>query len=238
MAELRFLHPNTHPPDPTHSSIPDSSPVADKDMGVPDPDRDVDTKEGEETGCVDVVIEEEYEEELDYEDNVPMEEQPTNVSGYKAKRPGIWKQMGEPVDGHTSTDTETGETATLMENVLGLQSPEGTREANRRAGSSRSHHSDQQHTVLSDDSCKSRGYSSDFSWSLSRSTSSKTSKRCQECKAGGTSSTRTSHQLDVPEVVTPHQSPQQKQLKMADLEARGTTPARLEMNLHRGLEVA
>ena len=85
---------NIHPPDPTHTSTLDSSPVADEDMGAPDPDHDVDTREEEETERVDVIIEEEYfeqEEELDYEDNVPMEEQPINVSEYKAKRPGVWK---------------------------------------------------------------------------------------------------------------------------------------------------
>ena len=149
---------------------------------------------------------------------------PPNVSGYKAKCPGIWKRLGEPVDGRVSTDTETSEMATLMENILGLQSPEGTHEADRGAGSSRTHHSDRQHNVLSNDSRKSRGYSSDSLWLSSRSTSSKTSKHCQEHKAGGTSSTRMSDWLDVPEIVTPNQSPQQKQLKMADLEAQGTMP--------------
>ena len=65
----------SYPPDPTHSSMPDSSPIADKDMGAPDLDHDVDTRLEGETGRVDVVIEEEYfEEELDYEDNVPTEE--------------------------------------------------------------------------------------------------------------------------------------------------------------------
>ena len=34
-----------------------------------------------------------------------------------------------------------------------------------------------------------------------------------------------SDRLDMPEVSMPCQSPQQKQLKMADLEAQGTTPA-------------
>ena len=82
---------NTHPPDPTHSSMPDSSPVADEDMGAPDPDHDVDTKEGEETELVDVVVEEEYEEELDYEDDEPMDQQPADTSGYKVKLPSIWK---------------------------------------------------------------------------------------------------------------------------------------------------
>ena len=50
---------NTHPPDPTHSSMHDSSPVANKDMSAPDPDRDMDTKEGEKTEQVNVVVEEE-----------------------------------------------------------------------------------------------------------------------------------------------------------------------------------
>ena len=157
---------NIHPPDPTHTSTPDSSPVADEDMGAPDPDRDVDTREEEETERVDVIVKEEYfkqEEELDYEDNVPTEEQPVDVSEYKAKCPGIWNPLGEPVDDYASTDTKTSEMATLMENVLGIQSPEGTHEANGRGESSHSHHSDQQHTVLSDDSRRSKGYSSDSS---------------------------------------------------------------------------
>ena len=65
---------NTHPPDPAHSSTPDSSPVANKDMAVPDPDCDEDTKEGEKTEQDDVVIEEEYKEELDHEDDGPTNE--------------------------------------------------------------------------------------------------------------------------------------------------------------------
>ena len=67
---------NTHPPDPKHTSTLDSSPVAGEDMGMLDPDHDVDTREKEETEHVDVIIEEEYfeqEEKLDYENNVPME---------------------------------------------------------------------------------------------------------------------------------------------------------------------
>ena len=106
-----------------------------------------------------------------------------------------------------------------MENVLGIQGSEGTREADKRAGSSRSCRSDRQHTVLSNDSCRSRGYSSDSSRSSSCSTNSKTSKHNQERKAGGMPSTKTSDRLNVPKVATPHQSPQQKQLKMTDLEA-------------------
>ena len=176
---------NTHPPDPTHSSMPTSSPVADEDMAALDPDCDEDMKEGEKMEQDDMVIKEEYEEELDYEDDRPTDKYPAYVSRYETKCPGIWKQLGEPVDGHASTDTETGETATMMENVLGIQSPEGTHGADKRAEGSRSHCSDRQHTVLSDDSHRSRGYSSDSSWLSSCSTGSKTSKCHWEREAGG-----------------------------------------------------
>ena len=219
---------NTHPPDPTHSSTLDSSPVADEDMAAPDPDRDKNTKEGEKMEQDDMVVEEEYEEELDYEDDGPTDEQPADISRYEAKCPGIWKQLGEPVDGHTSTDTKTGETAAMMENVLGIQSPEGTHGADEKAEGSCSHRSDWQHTVLSNDSRRSRGYSSDSSQSSSHLTGSKTSKCRQERKAGGSSSMKTSDRLDVPEIATPHQSPQQKQLKMMDLEARSAMPTPTE----------
>ena len=165
------------------------------------------------TEKVDIVVKEKYEEELYYEDDGPTNEQPADVSGYKAKCPGVWKWLGELVDGHTSTDTKTGGTAAMMENILGIQSPKGTHGTNKRAGGSHSHRSNQQHTILSDNSCKSRGYSSDSSQSSSRSTGSKTSKCHQEHKAGGMSSTKTSDRLDVPEVATPHQSPQQKQFE-------------------------
>ena len=175
-----------------------------------------------------MVVKEEYEEELDYQDDRPTDEQPTDVSRYEAKRPGIWKQLGEPVDRHISTDTETRETAAMMENVLGIQSPEGTHGADEKTEGSRSRHSDWQHTILSDDSHRSRGYSSDSSWSSSHSTGSKTSKCHWERKAGGSSSMKTSDRLDVPEIATSHQSPQQKQLKMMDLEARSATPAPTE----------
>ena len=120
---------DTHPADHMHDSTPDSSPVVDKEMGVPDPDRDIDTKEKDEVKCIDIIIKEEYvkqDEELDYEDDAPMEDQPVGVNKHKAKCPSIWKWLREPVDNRTSTNTETGETAALMESVLGIQSPEGT----------------------------------------------------------------------------------------------------------------
>ena len=81
---------NTQLPDPTHSSMPDSSPVADKDIGAPGPDCDEDTREGEEPTQVDIVVEEEYEEELDYEDDEVTDKHPADVSKYKVKHPGIW----------------------------------------------------------------------------------------------------------------------------------------------------
>ena len=72
----------THPPDPTHLSMPEGSLHAEDDE---DPDKPVseggdpdDNSEEEEATAVDVVIEEEYykqqEEELDYEDGMPNEE--------------------------------------------------------------------------------------------------------------------------------------------------------------------
>ena len=88
------LSTNTHPPDPTHTSTQDSSPVVDEDIGVLDPDCDIDTREGEGIECADVVVEEEYykqEEEWDYGDNLPMEEQPVDVSKHKVKHSSIWK---------------------------------------------------------------------------------------------------------------------------------------------------
>ena len=85
---------STHPPNPTHSSMLDSSPVADEDMGMTDPNHNIDTRAEEETRHVDVIIEEEYyeqEEGLDYEDNIPMEESPIDIDERKVKCPGIWK---------------------------------------------------------------------------------------------------------------------------------------------------
>ena len=152
-----------------------------------------------------------------------MEESPININKHKTKCLGVWKWLGEPVDDCTSTDTKDGEMATLMENVLGILSPKGNCENNGRT--TRSFHSDQQHIILSDDSRRSRGYSSDSLWSSSCSTNGKSSKCRWEHKAGRMSSTKASNKLDVPEATTPHQSPQQKQLKMTDLEACATMHA-------------
>ena len=50
----------------------------------------------------------------------------------------------------------------------------------------------------------------------------------RECKVGGTSDAKMSNKLEVPKATTPHQSPQQKQLKMTDLEAHSPMPAPME----------
>ena len=49
------------------------------------------------------------------------------------KQPTIWRWLGDPVDERASTDTKTGEAASLMESVLGIQSPDG------------GHHTDEEH---------------------------------------------------------------------------------------------
>ena len=121
----------THPPDPMHSSMSDSSPVANEGMGMADPDHDMDPKEAKR---IDIVVEEEYyeheaeaEEDLDYKDVEPTEE-PTQVDEYEVKHPGVWRHLGDPAEDHMSTDTETDETASLMQNVLGIQGPEDSHE--------------------------------------------------------------------------------------------------------------
>ena len=140
----------------------------------------------------------------------------------EVKDPTIWKWLGDPVDEQASTDTDTGEAMSLMESVLGIQSPEGGNRSSEGCCLPCSQCSDQQHTVLSDYSWWSYGYSSNSSQSSSRSTNSS---ECQcECRTGGAMNTKSSDQLEVPETTTPHQSPQQKQLKTADLNAHSTTP--------------
>ena len=120
---------DTHSLDPMHDSTPESSPVMDKEMGVLDPDHDIDTREKDKVKCIDIIIKEEYieqDKELDYGDDAPMEDQPVGVDRNKVKCPSIWKWLGELVNNRTSTNTETGETAALMESVLGIQSPKET----------------------------------------------------------------------------------------------------------------
>ena len=72
--------PTTHPPDPTHFSMPESSPLTDEVVDVEETVREEDNTETQkevQESTVDVVIKEEYikqEEELDYKDDVPTEE--------------------------------------------------------------------------------------------------------------------------------------------------------------------
>ena len=113
-------------------------------------------------------------------------------------------------------DTETGETAELMQSVL-LGSPQGDpieEESNPR----RSRRSDKDSTVLSDSSRRSRGHSSDSSRSSCRSTGSK-----RHCDPKGKPSEHPDT-LKVPESTTPRQSPRQKQIKMTEPSSEVTTP--------------
>ena len=112
----------------------------------------------------DVVIEEQYykqqEKELDYEDDAPTKEleqaadvdESEQAADTKVKQAVIWGWLGEPVDERTSTNTETGEMANLMESVLGIQSPEGRCQTNEENVTQHSCHNSCQHTVLSNDS--------------------------------------------------------------------------------------
>ena len=59
--------------------------------------------------------------------------------------------VGNSIDKRASTDTKTGEAASLMESILGIQSPDGGCQTDKEHITSCSHHSDCQHTVLSDD---------------------------------------------------------------------------------------
>ena len=187
----------THPPDPTHLCRPESSPYTKDDVDVEgltheegDADDIIAAEQGydhpkeqqvESDGC-NIIVEEEYyeqqEEEFDYEDDVLTEkhEQVADVDESEVKQAAIWGQLGEPVDDRTSTDTKTGDTANLMESVLGIQSPEGGCEADERGIIQHSHHSNRKHTILSDDSRRSCGYSFDSYQSSSWLTNSKSSK--------------------------------------------------------------
>ena len=139
----------THLPNPMHLSTAKESPHtrdnddADKPIsnkGAANDDLEVE----EETHTADVIIKEEYfeqqEEELDYEDNTPVEEceqvveeveqvveidEDEETTVMEVKEPTVWKQLGDPVDERASTDTNTGEAVSLMESVLGIQSPKG-----------------------------------------------------------------------------------------------------------------
>ena len=192
-----------------------------------------------------VVVEETYyergEEELDYDDDAPVEEDAPaqlddqeldedvnaddeeeddhaiagSVRPQKGKDAPVWGRLGTPVGDRSTTDTETGETAELMQSVL-LGSPQGDpieEENNPR----RSRRSDRESTVLSDSSRRSRGHSSDSSRSSCRSTGSK---RHRDPKG---KQPKDSDTLNVPESTTPRQSPRQKLIKMTEPTSKSTT---------------
>ena len=192
-----------------------------------------------------VVVEETYyehgEEELDYDDDTPVEEdapaqlddqeldEDVNVDDeeeddhaiagsicpQKGKDALVWGRLGTPVSDRSTTDTETGKTAELMQSVL-LGSPQGDpieEENNPR----RNRRSDRESTVLSDSSRQSRGHSSDSSRSSCRSTGSK-HRRDPKGKQ-----TKDSDTLNVPESTTPQQSLRQKLIKMAEPTSKSTT---------------
>ena len=106
----------------------------------------------EEMPTADIVIKEEYfeqqeEEELDYEDDAPVKEceqvieeceqvveegeqvvevnEDEETTVMEVKEPTVWKRLSDPIDEWASTDTNIGEAASLMESVLGIQSPKG-----------------------------------------------------------------------------------------------------------------
>ena len=156
----------THPPDPMHLSTREGSPHTEDDKDVDRPaskggDADDNSGEEEEGPPADDVIVEEYykqqEEELDYEDDAPNEEckqvvevnESKQATDMEEKQPTV--RLGNPVNKRASTDIETGEAASLMESVLGIQSPEGGRHTDEEHVTSHSHRSNRQHTVLSDD---------------------------------------------------------------------------------------
>ena len=154
------------------------------------------------------------------------EDAPTNTESMrprKGKEAPVWERLGTPVRTATpersivSTDTETGETAELMQSVL-LASPQGDlteEECNPR----RSRRSDKESTVLSDSSRRSRGHSSDSSRSSCRSTGSK---RRHDLKGNSSKDPDT---LKVPESTTPRQSPHQKVIKITEPPSKSTTSA-------------
>ena len=169
----------THPPDPMHLSTPEGSPHTgddeDADKSASEEGAADDNPEAEEeVPSADVIIEEEYfeqqeEEELDYEDNAPIKEceqvvkveeceqvvevdKGENTTVTEVKEPTIWKQLGDPINKRASTDTNTGKAMSLMESFLGIQSPKGGHRSSEGHSLPHSRHSDQQHTILSDDS--------------------------------------------------------------------------------------
>ena len=119
------------------------------------------------------------EEDLDYDDDAPVEEDtPAQVDDQeldedinaddeeeddhvtaesvhpkKGKDAPVWDRLGTPVGDRSTTDTETGETAELMKFVL-LGSPEGD-PTNEESKPRRRRRSDKESTMLSDGSRRS-----------------------------------------------------------------------------------
>ena len=205
------------------------------------PDVEADNEDDNEYNAI---VEETYyehgEEELDYDDDAPVEEEAPaqiddqepdedvnvddgeegdhatagSVHPQKGKDAPVWRRLGTPVGDRSTTDTETGETAELMKSVL-LGSPEGDPiEENRLR---RSRQSDRESTMLSDGSRRSRGHSSDSSRSSCRSTGSKRRRDPKEKHP------KDSDTLNVPKTTTPRQSPRQKLIKMTEPHSQCTT---------------
>ena len=74
------------------------------------------------------------------------------------ERAPVWGRLGMPLSEKDTTDTETGETTTLLGSNT-IQSPEGG-QGDEEEPPRWSHRSDKQSTVLSDEGRRSRGYSS------------------------------------------------------------------------------
>ena len=230
--------PDTHLPTKIMKA---ESQYGDPEMG----DKTLDAADDADGNDYDVVVEETYyecgEEELDYNDDAPVEEDAPaqldnqglddydntddeeeddhtvagSVRPQKGKDTLVWGRLGTSVGDRSTTDTETGETAELMQSVL-LGSPQGDpieEENNPR----RSRRSDRESTVLSDSSRRSRGYSSNSSRSSCRSTGSK---RRRDPKG---KQPKDSDTLNVPESTTPRQLPRQKLIKMTEPSSQSTT---------------
>ena len=198
-----------------------------------------------------VVVEETYyergEEELDYDDDAPVEEdmpaqddgsRPGNededvntndegeddhvatesVRPKKGKDAPVWGRLGTPISDRSTTDTKTGETAKLMESVM-IGSPDGY-PTNEESKPRRRSRSDRESTVLSDGGRCSRGHSSDSSRSSCQSAGSK----CRhDWKEKQHPKPKDSSQLNLPEATTTWQSPRQKQIKMTEPNSQPTT---------------
>ena len=128
-----------------------------------------------------------------------------SVRPKKGKDAPVCGRLGTPVGDRSTTDTETGETAELMESVV-LGSPDGD-PTNEESPPRRRSWSDRESTVLSDNDRRSRGHSSDSSRSSCRSAGSK---HRWDRKEKPLPESKGSSQLNPPETTTPppRQSPQ------------------------------